>query len=446
MNRKRAYDCKTICKRYRTKTPSFDPKQGTPTDGPNTQSREAWFISPPAMNGYKVSDQPTLRPRSFQKCSIGDADTMKPWIILFLFTCLFLAFCRPAQAEVTVDDFDSVRLYTLSNDHGMTVKVTNFGATITAIIVPDRDGKFADVVLGYDSLKDYLNAIEKPYFGAIVGRYGNRIAKGQFTIAGETSTLATNNGDNHLHGGYFGFDKVVWEAQAVSGKDWSGVELSYLSRDGEEGYPGNLQVKVTYQLLLKSNRLIVEYDATTDKATPINLTQHSYFNLKGEGEGNILDHQLMLNAKSYTPVDQGGIPTGTLAKVADTPFDFTTPKPIGQDIQQDHQQLEFGLGYDHNFVIEGKQGTMRLAARVYEPTSGRTLEVHTLEPGIQFYCGNFLNGKLKGKSRKPYVHRGGFCLETQHYPDSPNHPNFPSSILRPGEKYLTKTIFQFSTN
>jgi len=367
---------------------------------------------------------------------------MKPWFALLASSLFFLSI--PVKAEVTVDDFDSVRLYTLTNDHGMTVKVTNYGATVTAIIVPDRDGKLADVALGYDRLEDYINALDKPYFGAIVGRYGNRIAKGEFSIDGETYTLATNNGENHLHGGNFGFDKVVWNAKPVSGSDWSGVELSYLSQDGEEGYPGNLQVSVTYQLS-SDNTLTVEYLATTDKATPINLTQHTYFNLKGEGEGTILDHQLMLNAKHYTPVDQGMIPTGKLESVANSPFDFTTSKPIGRDIEKDHEQLEYGLGYDHNYVIEGDRDAMNLAARVYEPTSGRILEIHTQEPGIQFYCGNFLNGKLKGKSGKPYVHRGGFCLETQHYPDSPNQPDFPSSILRPGKEYRSKTTFHFST-
>jgi len=364
--------------------------------------------------------------------------------LLVLFVVGLLIACRPAGAEVTVDDFDSVQLFTLTNDQGMTVKVTNFGAIITTIMVPDRNGKMADIALGYDTVEGYINAIDRPYFGAIVGRYGNRIAKGQFTLEGETYTLATNNGENHLHGGNFGFDKVVWDAKPVSAVGWSGVELNYLARDGEEGYPGNLKVRVLYKLA-DNNKLTVEYHATTDKATPINLTQHTYFNLKGEGEGSILDHELFLNAKEYTPVDAGAIPTGELAPVEGTPFDFTTPKTIGRDIGQDHQQLELGLGYDHNFVLQGDKGTMKLAARVYEPTSGRVMEVHTEEPGIQFYCGNFLDGTLKGKSGKPYVHRGGFCLETQHYPDSPNQPKFPSTILRPGKQYKTKTVFTFST-
>ena len=369
---------------------------------------------------------------------------MKPLIISTLFACVSIALGRPACAEVKTDDFDSIQLYTLTNDQGMTVKVTNYGAIVTSIIVPDRDGKLADVALGHASLEQYLNATEKPYFGAIVGRYGNRIAKGKFTIDGETYHLATNNGENHLHGGLFGFDKVVWDAKPVSSPGWSGVELWYLSRDGEEGYPGNLRAQVTYKLA-DDNLLSVEYYATTDKATPINLTQHTYFNLKGEGEGSILGHELMLNAQHYTPVDQGMIPTGEIAAVAGSPFDFTKSKPIGRDIEQDHEQLKLGLGYDHNFVLEGERDTMKLAARVYEPTSGRVLEVHTQEPGVQFYCGNFLSGELRGKSGKPYIHRGGFCLETQHYPDSPNQPAFHSSILRPGEEYETKTTFRFST-
>lgn len=359
--------------------------------------------------------------------------------------CLALTLCQPACGEIKISDFDSVKLYTLTNAKGMTVKVTNYGATITAILVPDRNGKLADIALGYNSLEQYLNAIAKPYFGAIVGRYGNRIAKGRFAIDGETYQLATNNNENHLHGGNFGFDKVVWDAKLVSGQGWNGVELRYLSKDGEEGYPGNLNVQVTYKLT-DENVLEVDYDATTDKATPINLAQHTYFNLKGEGIGDILDHELMINAKHYTPVDAGLIPTGEIAPVADTPFDFTTAKTIGRDIEQDNEQLKFGLGYDHNYVLDGEAGTMRWAARVHEPASGRTLEIHTDQPGVQFYCGNFLDGSLTGKSGLPYVHRGGLCLETQHYPDSPNQPNFPSTILRPGEEYKTTTTFTFSTS
>lgn len=342
-----------------------------------------------------------------------------------------------------VTDFDSIKLYTLTNPSGMQVKITNYGAIVTAILVPDRNGKLADVTLGYDRVEDYINAVDKPYFGAIVGRYGNRIAKGEFTLDGETYSLATNNGVNHLHGGVIGFDKVVWDAKLVGGEDWDGLQLQYLAKDKEEGYPGNLSVQVTYKLT-DDNELIVDYLATTDKATPVNLTQHSYFNLKGEGEGDILDHELMLNAKRYTPVDETLIPTGELAAVEGTPFDFTSAKPIGRDIEQQDQQLEFGLGYDHNFVLDRDGDGLSLAARVRDPASGRTMEIHTTEPGIQFYCGNFLDGRLKGKSGKPYLHRGGFCLETQHYPDSPNQPEFPSTILKPGEEYKTTTVFKFT--
>ncbi len=342
------------------------------------------------------------------------------------------------------EDFDSIKLYTLKNDIGMTVKVTNYGAIITLIVVPDRHDKLADVALGYHRIEDYINAVDKPYFGAIVGRYGNRIANGEFTLDGETySSLIQNNMGNHLHGGTIGFDKVVWDAKFDKSKNR--LQLSYLAKDKEEGYPGNLQVTVTYTLS-DDNTLIVDYHATTDKATPINLTQHTYFNLQGEGEGTILDHELMLNAKHYTPVDKTLIPTGKMPAVAGTPFDFTISKPIGRDINQTHQQLEFGGGFDHNWVLDkgGKQGQLTLAAHVYEPTSGRTLEVRTTEPGIQFYCGNFLDGRLRGKSGKPYINRGGFCLETQHYPDSPNQPIFPSTILQPGSEYKTRTTFQFS--
>jgi aldose 1-epimerase len=342
-----------------------------------------------------------------------------------------------------VEDFDSIQLYTLTNSKGMQVKITNYGAIITSIQVPDRDGKLADVALGYHHVENYINAVDKPYFGAVVGRYGNRIAKGSFTLNGETYSLAINNPPNHLHGGIIGFDKVVWDAKLTQGDGWKGLELSYLAKDKEEGYPGNLKVTVTYQLT-DDNELRVDYRATTDKATPVNLTQHTYFNLKGEGEGTILDHELMINAKTYTPIDAGSIPTGEMPPVAGTPFDFTTAKPIGRDINQQDQQLKHGLGYDHNFVLDKKAGELSLAARVHEPISGRIMEIHTTEPGIQFYCGNFLDGRLKGKSGKPYVHRGGFCLETQHYPDSPNQPNFPSTILEPGKEYKSTTIFKFS--
>jgi len=366
-------------------------------------------------------------------------------LIIAVMVCLGVP--TMGSAQVDVRDFDKVKLYTLMNESGMTVKITNYGAIVTSIIVPDRDGNMEDVALGHDSLEGYINAVDRPYFGAIVGRYGNRIAQGKFTIDGTEYTLATNNGPNHLHGGNIGFDKVVWDANVVEGDDWQGLELTYRSHAGEEGYPGNLKVTVTYQLT-DENELQVLYRATTDAATHVNLTQHTYFNLNGEGQGDILDHELMLNASRFTPVDSTLIPTGELAPVEGTPFDFTSSKPIGKEIGADHPQLSYGGGYDHNWVINRESDDddkLVLAARVLEPESGRVLEVKTTEPGIQFYTGNFLDGRLTGKSGQPYVHRGGFCLETQHFPDSPNQPGFPSTRLDPKETYETQTVFKFST-
>ena len=347
------------------------------------------------------------------------------------------------KGRIEIDDFDSIKLYTLKNDAGMTVKVTNYGAIITSIVVPDREGKLADIALGYNRVEDYINAVDKPYFGAIVGRYGNRIARGQFKINGETYTLAKNNGKNHLHGGIIGFDKVIWEAEVDEANN--AIKLSYLAKDKEEGYPGNLQVTVVYQLT-NNNELIITYHAVTDKTTPINLTQHTYFNLKGEGNGTILDHELMLNAEQYTPVDEGLIPTGEIASVVGTPFDFSTAKPIGQDIEQNNEQLRFGGGYDHNWVLNKstKDSELTLAAKVFEPTTGRVMKVYTTEPGVQFYCGNFLDGRLQGKAGKTYVYRAGFCLETQHFPDSPNQPEFPSTLLIPESEYRSKTKISFT--
>ena len=364
--------------------------------------------------------------------------------VLLCFSLLPALFANAEESQGEALDF--IKLYTLKNKNGITIKVTNYGAIITSIMTPDRDGKLADVALGYHHVKNYMNSSENPYFGAIVGRYGNRIAKGAFTLDGKTySRLIKNNLGNHLHGGTIGFDKKVWDAKFDPSENR--LALSYLSKDQEEGYPGNLQVTVTYTLT-DDNTIVIDYHAISDQPTPVNLTQHTYFNLKGEGEGTILDHQLMLNAKQYTPVDKTLIPTGKIPSVTGTPFDFTSLKAIGRDIEVKHQQLEFASGFDHNWVLDkgGKSGQMTLAARVYEPTSGRVLEIHTTEPGIQFYCGNFLSGRLKGKSGKPYIRRGGFCLETQHYPDSPNQPNFPSTILRPGSEYQSKTTFQFSAN
>jgi aldose 1-epimerase len=345
-------------------------------------------------------------------------------------------------AAVKTSDFDEIKLYTLKNKSGTTVRITNYGATVTSIQTADRDGNMADIALGYNDVSGYMNAVDKPYFGAIVGRYGNRIANGRFFIDGRKYTLATNNGENHLHGGVIGFDKVVWDAEVVGA---NAVEFSYLAKDMEEGYPGNLQISVTYTLT-EGNELRIDYLATTDKKTPVNLTNHTYFNLKGEGVGDILGHELMINARGYTPVDSGLVPTGQIVPVLGSPFDFSKPKAIGRDIVLTNQQLAYGLGYDHNFVLEkgGKNSALTLAATVYEPTSGRFMEIFTEEPGIQFYSGNFLDGRLKGKAGNTYVHRGGFCLETQHYPDSPNQPAFPSTILNPDEEYETTTIYKFS--
>jgi aldose 1-epimerase len=366
---------------------------------------------------------------------------MRSWkfVTAIIVTMAFVNGC----ASVKSTDFDSIRLYKLKNKLGTEIKITNYGATVTSIKVADRNGEFADIALGYDRVEDYINAVDKPYFGSIVGRYGNRIAKGEFTLDGKTYTLALNNGPNHLHGGIIGFDKVVWNAKSVKGKGFTGVELTYLAKDMEEGYPGNLDIKVTYKLT-EDNELSIDYRAVTDNATHVNLTNHTYFNLAGEGNGTILGHELMVYADKYTPVDDTLIPTGRNISVKGTPFDFTIAKPIGRDINQQNEQLMFGGGYDHNFVLNRKKDGMTLAAAVYEPTSGRFMEVLTEEPGLQFYCGNFLDGRLKGKADQPYVYRGGFCLETQHYPDSPNQPDFPTTILRPDQTYKTKTIYRFS--
>ncbi|OYP34363.1 MULTISPECIES: aldose epimerase family protein [Rhodopirellula] len=364
-----------------------------------------------------------------------------------LFACAALAALLVTPAitfAAEVETADDIKIVTLKNKNGMTVKVTNYGAIIMSIVVPDQDGKMGDVVLGYDNIRSYTNAVDKPYFGAVVGRYGNRIAKGKFTIDGTEYSLPINNGPNSLHGGIIGFDKVIWDLDVD--QDSNAVGLTYHAKDGEEGYPGNLDCSVTYTLT-DDNEIKIDYAAKTDKATPVNLTQHTYFNLKGEGEGTILDHELMLNANRYTPVDETLIPTGKTPAVQGTPFDFTTAKAIGRDIKEENEQLTFGGGYDHNWILDkaGQTGELTLAARVVEPTTGRVLEISTTEPGIQFYCGNFLDGRLTGKAGKKYVYRGGFCLETQHYPDSPNQPSFPSTILQPGDEYETTTIFKFST-
>jgi len=336
----------------------------------------------------------------------------------------------------------AVDLYTLSNSQGMEVAITNYGGIVVSLTAPDRHGAFADIVLGYETLDEYLAG--SPYFGAIVGRYGNRIARGKFTLDGKEFTLARNDGENHLHGGLRGFDKVVWKARGILGDKGPGLVLEYLSRDGEEGYPGNLAVTVTY-ILTDENELRIHYRATTDKPTPVNLTNHSYFNLAGQGRGDILGHALRIDADRFTPVDARLIPTGELRSVGNTPLDFRQATPIGARVDADDEQLRFGGGYDHNWVLNKPAGELGPAARVEEPKSGRVMEVLTTEPGLQFYCGNFLDGSNVGKGGKAYEHRYGFCLETQHFPDSPNKAHFPSCILRPGAEYSSTTIYRFST-
>jgi aldose 1-epimerase len=332
-----------------------------------------------------------------------------------------------------------VEIYTLTNANGIELRAMTYGGIITSLKVPDRSGHFGDIVLGFDTIDRYLK--DPPYFGALIGRYGNRIAKGQFTLGGTTFKLATNNGPNHLHGGVKGFDKVLWNAIQAAGPEGVSVTFTRTSPDGEEGYPGNLHVSVRYMLTDK-NELVVDYRATTDKATPVNLTQHSYFNLAADSS-DILGHELMLNASRYTPVDDTLIPTGELAPVEGTPFDFQKATAIGARIEADHVQLKNGKGYDHNWVLNRTGAGLQRAAFVVEPKSGRTMDIATTEPGIQFYSGNFLDGTVAGKGGQVYKHRAGFCLETQHYPDSPNHPDFPSTILQPGQTYASKTVFTF---
>ena len=339
----------------------------------------------------------------------------------------------------TTADGSNVDLYTLTNNRGMEVKVATLGATIVSLKAPDRQGQFADVVLGWDTIEGYR--ANTPFLGVVVGRYGNRIAKGRFMLDGATYTLATNNGPNHLHGGVKGFDKAIWTARLVERPDGPAIQLDYASKDGEEGYPGSLAASVVYTLT-DENQLRIDYSATTDKKTVVNLTNHSYFNLAGAGD--VLRHEVTINADRFTPVDATLIPTGVLQPVAGTPFDFTKPTAIGARIDDPHEQIKFGGGYDHNFVLNRTGPGLSLAARVSEPVSGRILEVHTTEPGVQFYTGNFLDGSITGKGGQVYNRRTGFCLETQHFPDSPNQPSFPSTVLEPGQRYQTTTVFAFS--
>lgn len=341
----------------------------------------------------------------------------------------------------------AVELFNLTNRDGVEAKVMSYGGTIVSLKTPDRAGKLEDVVLGFDDLEGYLKT--KSYFGALIGRYANRIARGRFTLDGVEYQLATNDGANHLHGGVRGFDKVVWNVRPLNAHHGSALEITYFSRDGEEGYPGNLSLRVVYALN-DENELKVDYSATTDRDTVVNLTQHSYFNLAGAGSRDILDHMLWIDADHFTPTDATSIPTGELRDVRGTPFDFTRPTSIGARIDDDDEQLKFAGGYDHNFVLNAPArgnrvpDSLRLAARVSEPTTGRLMEVWTTEPGLQLYSGNFLDGSEVGKGCKTYKHRYGFCLETQHFPDSPNEPGFPSTVLRKGELYRTTTVYKFS--
>ena len=330
-------------------------------------------------------------------------------------------------------------VYTLTNARGLVVKVTNWGGVITEIHTPDKNGKMGDIVLGFDNVDGYLK--NKSFYGAMIGRYGNRIGKGRFTLDGKHYQLTLNDGPNHLHGGTVGFDKILWNTKSFSTKNSVGITLTHLSPDGDQGYPGNLKVKVTYELT-NNDEFVIHYKATTDKATPINMTQHPYFNLAGGG--TILDQELQINASRYTPIDATLIPTGELAAVAGTPFDFTKSHAIGDMITQENVQLKNGGGYDHNWVLNKKSDSeWGMDARFYDPKSGRVLEVYSDEPGLQFYSGNFLDGKIDGKGVN-FVYRGAICLEPQHFPDSPNKPDFPSTILKPGEEYDNKLLFKFS--
>lgn len=352
------------------------------------------------------------------------------------------------QSEIfgALPDGTLVDVFTLTNRHGLRMRVMTYGAVILSLEVPDRSGKLADVVLGFKTLGEYLSS--SGFHGTVAGRFANRIAQGRFTLDGQDFQLAANNEPAGipcaLHGGLKGFDKAVWKAEGVARDDAQGVRFRHLSPDGDEGYPGNLEVHLTYWLT-DQNEWQIDYEAVTDMPTPVNLTQHAFFNLKGEGEGTILDHELKLNATRFTPVTAGLIPTGELLSVIGSPLDFTTSTVIGDRIESDNEQLKFARGYDHNYVLDHADGPLTLAARVLEPKSGRVMEVLTTEPGVQLYTGNFLTGADTGKSDRPYHFRNGFCLETQHFPDSPNQPTFPSCILRPGETLRSTTLYRFTT-
>lgn len=373
-------------------------------------------------------------------------------ILFSLFIVLLVSSCQSKKEESMIVEKRSfgklsngveVSIYTLTNKNGLKAEITNYGATVVSLFVPDKNGKLEDVVLGYDDAAGYEKG--ESYFGAIVGRYGNRIGKGKFVLDGKEYQLAINNGENHLHGGKVGFNKKVWEVvDAKSEMGGSFLTLKYISTDGEEGYPGTVELTVSYNLTT-DNELLISYTATTDKNTILNPTHHSYFNLSGDPNKNILDHELMIDADKYTPVDKGLITTGELADVANTPFDFRTPKVIGKDINSDNEQIKFGLGYDHNWVLNKHQEQIFKFATLYEPTSGRLMEVYTDQPGVQFYSGNFLDGKSKGKGGVMYQYRTGLCLEAQKFPDSPNKPEWQSATLLAGKTHLYRqtTVYKF---
>ena len=364
-----------------------------------------------------------------------------------LLSMIAISSCEENGGSLTVSEFGKVdgkqvQLYEIEFPGQLRAKVTNYGGIVTELQVPGKTGELEDVVLGYDQLQGYLD--KTPYFGALVGRYGNRIAHGKFRLDGKEYTLATNNGLNHLHGGTKGFDKVVWNViETKESKESIHLVLQYVSKDGEEGYPGKLLSTVTYTFT--PGEFTIEYTATTDKATIVNLTQHTYFNLSGDLKEDILGHELQLDATAFLPVDSTLIPTGELRPVAGSPFDFTSPKAVGKEINAEDQQLAYGLGYDHCWVLDGgKTTSLRRVGSLYHPSSGRRMEVHTTEPGLQFYSGNFLDGSITGKGGKVYPHRYGLCLETQHYPGSPNRPGFPKVVLRPGQEYRSVTSYKFS--
>lgn len=385
---------------------------------------------------------------SYSKKIPQDIGMKKIFLPLMLLTILATNCSQPKKQEIPMlnkRDFEQtvngkkVELYVLKNSSGMVSEITNYGARVVTLWVPDKDGDFDDVVLGYENIEGYLNSNDI-YYGATIGRYANRIGKGKFSLGGEEYTLATNNGENHLHGGNDGFNNVVWDARQIDNQK---LELTYLSKDGEEGYPGNMQVRMVYQLT-DDNELKVEYWATTDKTTLANFTHHSYFNLHGAGNGTINDHLVQINADKYTPVDATLIPTGVLEPVDNTPMDFREPVAVGQRIGDDFEQLKIGVGYDHNYVLNQSTQGLNFAARVVGPKTGRVMEVLTNEPGMQFYSGNFMNGSDTGKQNKVYKYREALCFETQHFPDTPNKANFPDAVLNPGEEYYSVCSYKFS--